>query len=261
MKEYYKKILETEFKGKTIFEQLGKNGYTVSKSYKGSKYDKCSQKIMIVGRAMNGWEDDQKYTSTDDFLDTFLSECQNTSETKNVFDDVVNREGFKSEGRKRNYLYIRSKFWKLIHYTLKEFGMANDNWYADDKGGNMDWNQKIVWSNLYKVSPYAEGNPTQALMKLNMQEYIDILKSEIAEHSPDKIIFITDKWFIEPNENSPSFKEALGIKFIEKPNTCIVGTGQYKKSSIVVCTRPDKSGMKNEDIAKMAVEIKKALGK
>lgn len=260
MKEYYKKILETEFKGKTIFEQLGKNGLTVSKSYKGSEYDNCSEKIMIVGRAMNGWEDDRKFTSVDDFIDTFLYEFQNISETKNVFDDVVNRKGFESKGRKRNYLYINSKFWKLIHHILKEYGMANDNWYDDDNGGNMDWNKKIVWSNLYKVSPYAEGNPEWKLIKPNMQEYIDIIKAEIKQYNPNKIIFITDRWHLDPWVKQPKFSEALGIKFVEEPKNCIVGTGGYNGAKIIVCTRPDKRGMKNEDVATMAKEIKEALG-
>lgn len=246
MREQYKKILETEYEGKSIFKHLKDGSLTLSYSYKGSKYDSSNSKLMVIGRAMNGWENDfSRFNSPDELLS-----FRDKDDFK--FSHVINKEGFVSSGRKRPYRYITSKFWKLIKFLLEEYEDANDNWYDSSK--NNQWNEKIVWSNLYKISPRFEGNPPWKIMIQNIEEYIEILRMEIEEYNPDRILFVTDNNYLEPDTNKSSFIKAFNIQKCDKGD--IVGEGEYNGKKIIVCRRPDRRGMSNETIRRMAQDIK-----
>lgn len=244
MNELYKKILETEYKGETIYQHLKDGSFTVSRAYKGSEYNNSYSKLMVVGRAMNGWEKDFSESSLDEVISTLFEE-------KFDFDDVIN-PNLQEKYTDCTYNYIRSKFWKLIKFLLEEYNDANSNWY--DKTVNKNWNEKIVWSNLYKVSPWKSGNPPWKIMIQNIDEYINILKKEIAMFNPERILFITDINYLEPDVKKSTFIETFNIKKCE--NGDIVGIGEYDNKKIVVCKRPDRWGMSDEKIRIMAKEIK-----
>lgn len=248
MRELYKKILETEYKGKAIFRYVNEGIYTVYRAYEGSMYKNSDSKLMVIGRAMNGWGNDFSKLSLEEMLDTV---CQEVFD----FGDVINPKLCDKYGEKCNYNYIRSKFWKLIKFVLEEYGEANEHWY--DSSINNGWNEKIVWSNLYKISPKVSGNPPWKIMGLNIEEYIDILKKEIEAYQPERILFVTDNNYLVPDEKKSSFLSAFDIK--EYNGGEVVGTGIYGCKKIVVCKRPDRRGMSNDKIREMAKEIKKAF--
>lgn len=244
MRKLYKTILNTEYKNKKIWEHIKHKTLTMTRDYEGELYNNSDVRLMIVGRAMNGWETDfSTISSLDEMADEIIKSTYN-------FNDVTNKTGFESKTRKRPYRYITSKFWRLIKYVLEEYSEANKEWYGDNK----NWNKKIVWSNLYKVSPWEANNPNWDLIQLNIQEYIDILKSEIETYKPKRILFITDNNFLEPHRRLPSFVDALDIKKCDCG--CIVGTGRFECSKIIVCKRPDVWGTTNDYIKTMAKEIK-----
>lgn len=253
----YLKLINSEYNGSEIWKQFNSKAtetpLTASIAFKGEQFDTCNFKLMVVGRAMNGWETDfsQCYTA-EDVKNTVLNQ-------KFSFSDVINTEGFPREG-KRPYRYITSKFWKLIKYVLEEYGEANNEWY--DKTKNMNWNEKIVWSNLYKVSPRYENNPDDLLIKKTLEANIEILKTEISEYSPDLILFVTDRWFLEPFPQMPSFSEAFKIRFDGNYSyDSVVGHGVYANSKIVVCKRPDIRGYTDEKVKTMSNEIKSEFDK
>ena len=255
LESVYWDILNTEYNGKKIWEQFNQNNtiapLTASIAFKGNKYSDSDLKLMVVGRAMNGWETDFSTCHTaKDVINTILGQ-------EFSFADVINFKGFPREGR-RPYRYITSKFWKLIKDILGEYGEANEEWYDETK--NMNWNEKIVWSNLYKVSPRYEKNPDDHLIQKTIEGNIEIIKAEIAEYSPKMILFVTDKWYLEPSDKKPSFAKALNIKFInDSPSEIVVGYGKYGDSKIIVCKRPDIWGYTDQKVKTMAKEIKEAF--
>lgn len=251
----YLDIMNTEYNGSEIWKQFNQNNtnipLTASVAFKGNQYDDCNLKLMVVGRAINGWETDFSTCCTvNDVTNTVLD--QDFS-----FSDVINENGFPREG-KRPYRYITSKFWKLIKYILEEYGEANAEWY--DKSKNMNWNEKIVWSNLYKVSPRYEKNPDDHLIQKTIEGNIEIIKAEIAEYRPKIILFVTDKWYLEPSDKIPSFAKALNIQFMnDGSHDTVVGYGMYGDSKIIVCKRPDIWGYTDQKVKAMSKEIKEAF--
>ena len=258
LKGLYKTMLSNEYGGKEIWEyfneDLTSTPLTSSIAFKGKKYDDSKTKLIAIGRAMNGWEAPfSSCKSIEDLITKILDQ-------KFSFSDVIRRK----EKTQHSYLYIRSKFWKLIKYVLEEFGEANDEWYDDNNdNSNMNWNEKIVWSNLYKVSPRYKGNPDNQLIKKTLKTNIDILKFEIDENKPEKILFVTDEWYLKPFPDMPAFVDEFGIKFDhfdqQESKRCVIGSGTYGKAKIVVCTRPDIWGSTNQYVRNMAKEIKEAF--
>lgn len=252
----YLKLLNAEYNGSKIWEQFDENNtkypLTASRAFKGSKYDDCCLRLMVVGRAMNGWEENFSLCkSAEDVRDKVLSRSFD-------FRDVIDRESKEvSVGRKLPYRYIRSKFWKLVQYTLQEYNEANNEWYDENK--NLNWNEKIVWSNLYKISPRYANNPDNALIEASIEANIDIIKAEIEEYKPEKILFVTDTWYLKPFDSKNSFADEFNIRGFE--GSVVVGEGEYNGAKIVVCKRPDVRGYTNEYIHSMAEQIKGAFKK
>lgn len=217
-----------------------------------SWYVESKLKLMVVGRAMNGWG---SFKDIHD-VDSAITDTFRLLEEKNVLADVTTRGGIHTEDG--TYYYSKSKFWKLIKYVLEEYGEAKEfSWYCDN--GEPEWNQKIVWSNLYKISPSLGGNPNEQFIKNNMQTYIDILMEEIEINQPDKILFITDWNCMNPFEDAPSFSEKLGLQNCNN-NQFVVSTGYFDNRKIVICKRPDsKFRNTNTMIKEWAVEIKQAF--
>ena len=156
------------------------------------------------------------------------------------FDDVVNEEGIdyivEETGEKRKYFYSRSAFWRLIKDLLAEYDEHDE------------WNQRIVWSNLYKIAPYTTGNPNWSLVKPEMPTYIECILEEIRLYKPKSVLFVTGLDYLAPWESEPTFIDALNIKE-SKENPYVLGVGHYENSKILVCVRPEKK--KTDEMAKI----------
>ena len=255
--DLYLKLMEADDRGKYVWEKVRDKELTVAPCFEGDLFKESDAKLMVVGRAVNGWEMD-------------FGECSDAAVTTTAvlsqsfsFDDVVNSEGipYPEDQNKRNYKYHSSNFWRLIKFLLEQYGEseptndAADTWYTD----KYCWHKRIVWSNLYKVAPRKTNNPEWALVKPQMQVYIDMLKREIELYNPERILFVTNADYMEPWKRQPSFAKELGINLDPKATGAVVGTGTYCGKEIVVCKRPDIWGMSHEDVAKMAAEIKAAF--
>ena len=256
-KSTYLNLLNTNYNGNEIWKQFNQKNVssplTCSIALQGNQFHASNAKLMVYGRAMNGWETD-------------YSMCSNAADVLEKittpdfsFSHITTRGGI-GEDKQSQYYYSRSKFWKLIKYVLEEYGDANEHWY--DQNRNMAWNEKIIWSNLYKISPRYSGNPDSLLMKNTIVTNIDIATEEVANYKPDRILFITDKRYMEPFSSTPSFKDAFNIEWIDGNNdSAIVGFGTYGHSKIIVCKRPDIRGYTNQYIRTMAREIKDTFEK
>lgn len=168
---------------------------------KGTKYDHQETRLLIVGRAVNGWmqlntEDAEKFACD------AIEAMQTNSFSWLVFDNGVLRNDYQKDGK---YYYLNdSPFWR----TNKKIWMSiSDNSNFKDSEQNK-WVDYIAWTNLYKVAPKDTGNPTTTMAKKQLDACKKILKSEIEKFKPTHILFVTgyEGWF-------EKFKDIFDIEF------------------------------------------------
>ena len=250
----YEKLLQADDRGTPIWKRVAAKELALTPHFCGEAYETSRARLLLVGRAVNGWEYDYSICGS-------ASEMAQTALTqRNPLEDVVKMDGFEASGRKRNYLYCRSNFWKLVKLVLAEFGEADTgitraSWLGAD---HPDWNQKIAWSNLYKLAPFAAGNPDWRLIKPHIEDYVSLIQAELDFYTPRYVLFVTDMGYFKPWVRKKSFADILD-RFDRTENGCIAGSGYYHESKILVCTRPDRWGITNEQIGVMAKEIKTAF--
>lgn len=217
----YKKLVEVKL------QALLDKKVMLTKSYVGKLYGNNQFKLMIVGRAVNGWDNDLK---------SFYTVEQIVEHVFNIqfnFNCIVDNRRI-SDGE---YNFRRSAFWQLIKRVLELYGESEpDKWYDDEK----NWQEKIVWSNLYKVSPVAGGNPDEKLQKETYEISAEILAREVELYRPTHILFITGKdWFYYPKWKG-YFNDRIDFngKFIDDKFVC--GVGSINNIKVVVCKRPER---------------------
>lgn len=254
---YYSRVFDDLFsldgeQPKPIWKLVQEGKLCAYPSFKGDKYEESELRLMVVGRAMNGWGTDfHSCTSADSLAQMVLQQTFD-------FSDVVNEKGLTDENdpERKKYFYSKSNFWKLIKQVLEIYQVSdNGNWYNDSH----EWQKQIVWSNLYKVAPKNTGNPDWALIKMNMKSHVEIMCREIQEYHPKRILFVTDMNYFYPWKRQPSFAQTFGVVDTDE-YTYVVAKGTYRGASIVVCRRPDTWGTSDENIRAMAHEIKHAFG-
>jgi hypothetical protein len=84
------------------------------------------------------------------------------------------------------YSVSKSAFWSKLRKVLAKLGISE----ADDFASH------VVWSNLYKVSYSAGGNPDGKLATLQFESAKELLKWELDNHKPNKVLFSTNGWAV-----------------------------------------------------------------
>jgi hypothetical protein len=206
------------------------------------KGHQSSGELMIVGRAVNGW--DQKWFPDDNSelyqREIILKHLFNSNEREDKCPLSWIRDSWNSNikdelGQEVNYHAIRSAVWRVFKRITETMGICDDQ----------NWPSHLIWSNLYKISPADGGNPYASLMGIQEDICLKLLKLEILEWSPKKIIFFTGIDWANP------FLEYLSVNLINLPQNKYVNCiGKYdldnnKEAIIIVAKHPQG---KNEDI-------------
>lgn len=186
----------------------------------GSKYD---GKLMVIGRAVNGWieEFDLTEAGTEARRDAIIELV-----TANPDGDapcpmgwVVDRWGVNEKGR---YNTKRSAFWRVIKQVAAGIGLDGD-----------DWSSYLAWSNLYKVSPFEGGNPSERLCRAQRPARIELLRWELETYKPKRVLVLTRwNWFGEMAE---------GIGFNAETVTegaLVEAVGRIGDAQVVVAKHP-----------------------
>ncbi len=139
----------------------------------GKNYANSVKRVMVVGRAPNGWS---------------MGDYPNNGCAPEAWFEYglswVYQDGPASHKRS----VAHSKFWQFIRYKLVENGIIESK---------ENFSDNIVWTNLYKISPKIHGNPSGNLRKITAKLMDDILCNEINYYQPDEI------WFITKNNKKP----------------------------------------------------------
>ena len=154
-------------------------------SMEGERYRQADPKLMVVGRATNGWEPKifpLKLSSTEEKSTFAATAFKHSSETLDWVTDLWGNQSPKEYNTKR------SPFWRVIRGVVEKLGIANSSGALSDK-----WASYIVWSNLYKIAPAEEGNPGQALIKVQLDGCKELLCEEIEKsYQPNRLLFLTE---------------------------------------------------------------------
>ena len=159
----------------------------------GSHYD---GELMVVGRAVNSfwrYHFPEEFNSLDRATEFARNVVNDSNRTTNCPMGWLN-EAWAGEVK---YKARRSTFWRGINAVMQ--GLAPST--ANDE----NWASKLVWSNLYKVSPEEGGNPSNFVCDLQLSGCLELLQLELEYHEPSRVLFATGMGWAKP------FLSALGF--------------------------------------------------
>ena len=179
---------------------------------------------MVVGRAMNGWEETE-FTSRDinDGCEAVMGMC------KKSFVDTTDcplswvEEGW-GEGDKGEYRTSKSAFWRMARRLAEHYVHCGEG-----------WSSHLCGSNLMRVSPACRGNPPEWSYDAQLPYAAKLLAAEVEAVKPSVLlIFAGEDWF-DP------FAEELDPK-VKLSNThgfrYITAQGSFAGYSLVVAPHP-----------------------
>lgn len=201
---------------------------------KGENYDSSAVKLLLVGRAVNGWTR-FSVDSAEDFAKDAVMQFKDEP-IEWVYDEM---RGCLGNGN--GYFLNKSSFWRTSKEIWKKI---SDNAAYTDSASDK-WTDYIAWTNLYKVAPRDGGNPTMTMRNNQLEACREILAAEVRALNPTHILFVTgyEGWFDE-------FKDIFHAEFVSLLNnqyheneknsiyaeaTAITGDG----IKIVVARRPE----------------------
>ena len=212
-------------------EEVSFSGLAHFVPIKGCKYDCSKNRLMVIGRAVNGW---------------YSGQAKSTEEYGEYVEKTLNDTGFKWVINKNGTLYnieetykLSSPFWNSIKAVLDRI-LDSD---CDEK-----WVEHIVWTNLYKVAPTYMDNPDSKMKKIQQEECLEILKNEIELYKPTHILAITGwyEWledFADMFENIKIYGKNIASGK-NKNDIYVEATAEYNSIPVVVVCRPE---MRNKE--------------
>ena len=228
MRELYKRLYNDCLQSDTFKE----DAHFVS--MQGVFYEENEKKLLLIGRAPNGWG-----SLITDTADSFASDAQKQFDDCHRFNwiESINGTLYSTHDREKDSRYcIDTKpFW----YYAKEIwqklpGSASDCYV---------WTENIAWSNLYKVSPLVCDNPNDESMRIQRLACIDILKKELAVYKPTHILFLTGYDWFEPFSCLFDYVTDLGVRNVmkgsQKNEIYVEGTADYHGAKAVIACRPE----------------------
>lgn len=172
-----------------------------------------NNELMVVGRAVNGWISEEDACPAHAFLNPekrrlFRVAAQAVLDENNICPmQWVVQDWVRSEGYRTN----RSAFWRVIKSLILRLnidGVNEDNWPS-----------YLVWSNLYKISPYKGRNPSDKLCSIQRDACNELFQQELLEYKPKRLLLLTgENWakdFLPDdcscNNNSGLYVHASGV--------------------------------------------------
>lgn len=137
--------------------------------------------LMVVGRATNGWDTCAYPDQLEDpaFRGEFALEVQKSVEGNGRCPMAWVTEQW---GATDCYNTKKSAFWRVIKQVIQRL-MADANC--------KDWSSRLVWSNLYKVSPGEGGNPGTTLRNVQLCGCKELFQFELETYRPERLLLLT----------------------------------------------------------------------
>ncbi|MBQ9263857.1 MAG: hypothetical protein IJ189_06545 [Clostridia bacterium] len=146
----------------------------------GSQYKNQTIKLMLIGRALNGW-----FMQDMDCADT----CSQYA--KDAMDMLKNKGRFVwMQNKEENNNAIIRPFWNYTKDILKRLRNCDEI--------ETDWYETIVWANLFPISFANKGNPSNEIKYAQFQAAKNLLNAQIEYFKPTHILIISGwkDWFV-----------------------------------------------------------------
>jgi len=257
--EHYKKAYEHLYKA--VYESTRKKYKETNLSpfiaMKGKNYDRLKDdssdsniRLMLVGRATNGWgqfvDCSSKHSFTETAANLFMSSIRFETEWKmeatstNPYSKYESATKIDANGNPiiEKYYLSRSAFWSS----------AAEVWCKLNHISNCpNWYDNIVWNNMYKVAPYENGNPSTNLIYTQAPSCVEILKEEIRLLNPTHILMVIDKSWISWSSYDKimfdfmnSFENILPVPgTIENNQDIVQDAFLSNKRKVIITCRPE----------------------
>lgn len=172
--------------------------------------------LLVIGRSVNGWVDEWTAGQLRDPAERAAAVAWLRGDAEPATGDrmawVTDRWG-----AKEGYSTRRSAFWRVLARLVPG-------------GPGDDWPGRLVWTNLYKVSPAAGWNPGAYLQRAQRTAAVELLRRELEEYAPRRVLALTGGW-IDP------FVSGLELT-IEARSGLVEGLGTADGSAWVVAKHP-----------------------
>lgn len=245
IKRDYTQILSSVWKDKPIWEHIRDKTLTAVPCMIGKQADQGSVKLMIVGRAVNGWEVD-------------FGDCSSLEATVR---SVMHQENHLDEFAGQS---IEQENGTIYHYARFGFICLMRKMVGAFHGTEENWQQRLIWSNLFKVALRGGDNPSILMVREDMPLYWDILAQEMMMYHPDLVLFATDVGDFDRYEDSKRFEGFNGLlrqgeadvsacKYVQAAGSFVINSDV----KIIVCCRPE--GQVVDEMVKEIHEIYLAL--
>lgn len=181
--------------------------------------------LMVVGRAVNGWT---KGIPPGDLCVPAAVTKYATLVQKSVSGNgkCPMRWVTADWGANKGYNTKRSAFWRCIRNVVKHLNIAEVE--------GADWSSHLVWSNLYKVSPAAGGNPNGALCEVQFPGCAELFNLELRTYCPSRVLFLTGADWARPFLGAANLKKDAGLQYVKQFGLCDAGEGHQARCVIAV---------------------------
>lgn len=225
-----------------ILNYLKENCLVTHFPIQGDRYDEQSNRLLLVGRSLNGWGCEDEYSGAFQYAKAPVRDDYTEKACHALF--AKHRYGFIEENQiKHHYDTIaKSAFWrtaKLISSEIVGFPLDEKYWY-----------ERIAWANLFPVAPSEGGNPSDHLISAQRQVAKKLLNQTIAVFKPTHILFVTgwNRWmYYETDDKKDGHFQCMldGIPEAEMKNItdekkAVIWRGMCRNAKIVIANRPER---------------------
>jgi hypothetical protein len=206
-------------------------------SMRGNAYD---GKLMVVGRSVNGWRTTWEPSSQPVGAEIGISEqtLKDVSGKNKCPMLWVTDIWDKNDSPTDNYRTNSSAFWRVIRRVVHKLDIADID--------KETWPSHLVWSNLFKLSDSDEGNPSEALQRIQFETCVDLLSTELMTYKPKHVLMLTGLNWAKP------FLDKLKIPWHKPSGSMYVeAVANFNGQSIVVAQHPQ--GKKEDPFVKEVI--------
>ena len=143
--------------------------------------------LMVIGQATNGWEGqiDVQQLKYPDYRTRVMKKARAVADSGicNLATRCPMLWVTDQWQDKRKNATGKSPFWRVIREVVDRLNLGDVN--------TDDWPSALAWSNLYKVAPKDGGNPVQRFRAGQEPGVFDLLKREVEEFAPRRVLVLT----------------------------------------------------------------------
>lgn len=136
--------------------------------------------LMVVGRAVNGWGGSELSFRPGEPDGPAARELANRARAYSAEKGLAWLADL--EGSGGPYDPARSPFWTVARALVERTGAVR-------RGGT--WSAVLAWTNLYKVAPWAAGNPTGCVRAEQVEACGALLEREVAAWDPGVVLCLS----------------------------------------------------------------------